>query len=289
MANVGSILRDLPELKIEGGEVTFEKTPTMIIVRSPLSKARHKYFTFLPSEGCIHLKEYLEGRMRAGERLRPESPLVWHERPKAAIKPFMHTGKITDTIRECMRAAGMRKRPYVLRAYAETQLIIAESKGKISYPYLQFVAGHKGDIEARYSTNKGMLPPDMVEEMREAYKRCEIFLGTAAQPLEQTSVVKEAKLEAIKSIAKNLFGMDLLEVKTAREKEMGRELEPDEEIELLESEMKKFRENPDPQKIVGEDELEAHLAEGWEFVSVLPSRKILIRTEGAVPIKTPPG
>lgn len=53
----------------------------------------------------------------------------------------MHTGKITDTIRECMRAAGVRKRPYVLRAYAETQLIIAESKGKISHPYLQFVAG----------------------------------------------------------------------------------------------------------------------------------------------------
>ena len=29
---------------------------------------------------------------------------------------------------------------------------------------------HKGDIEARYSTKK-KLPPDMIEEMRESYKK----------------------------------------------------------------------------------------------------------------------
>ena len=35
----------------------------------------------------------------------------------------------------------------------------------------------------------------------------------------------------------------------------------------------------DPQIIVGEEELENHLAEGWQFVSVLPSQRILIRKE----------
>lgn len=39
-------------------------------------------------------------------------------------------------------------------------------------------------------------------------------------------------------------------------------------------------EGDDPQLIVGEGELEERLAEGWEFVSVLPSRKILIRKDG---------
>jgi len=43
----------------------------------------------------------------------------------------------------------------MLRAYCDTNMIIAESKGKISHPYMQFIMGHKGDIEARYSTNKG--------------------------------------------------------------------------------------------------------------------------------------
>ncbi|MEM2997058.1 MAG: hypothetical protein QXK52_06065 [Candidatus Bathyarchaeia archaeon] len=36
----------------------------------------------------------------------------------------------------------------------DTNVIIAESKGKISHPYLQLLMGHKGDIEARCSTNK---------------------------------------------------------------------------------------------------------------------------------------
>ncbi|MDG6952526.1 MAG: hypothetical protein JRM96_03660, partial [Nitrososphaerota archaeon] len=32
-----------------------------------------------------------------------------------------------------------------------------------------------------YSTNKGRLPPAMIEEMREAYKRCEPLLSTKAE------------------------------------------------------------------------------------------------------------
>ncbi len=106
-----------------------------------------------------------------------------------------------------MRAAGVIKRPYVLRAYAETQFTIAESKGKISHQYLQFLAGHKGDIEARYSTEKGRLPPPMIAGMRQQYQDCEPFLGTTSN-IDESSVVKEAKLEALKLVAKNILGMD---------------------------------------------------------------------------------
>jgi integrase len=274
----GLMLKDLPELKVEGNEVSFEKIPTMIIVRSTLSKARHKYFTFLSSEGCTYLKEYLEERIRSGEKLKPESPLIAHERKDVAEKPFIMTKKLTHYIRQCMRKAGVYKRPYVLRAYFDTNMIIAESKGKISHPYLQFLMGHKGDIEARYSTNKGVLPPEMIEDMRKCYKECEPFLSTLAQPLEQTNIIKEAKIEALKSIAKSLLGIDLLEVKVAKEKELGRELSKDEELELFENELKKLREGKhNPQRIVHESELEKYLGEGWQFVSVLPSQRILIR------------
>ncbi len=41
--------------------------------------------------------------------------------------------------------------------------------------------GHKGDIEARYSTNKGILPPSRIEEMRQAYKKCEPLLSTKTE------------------------------------------------------------------------------------------------------------
>jgi hypothetical protein len=282
----GLMLRDLPELTIEKGKVSFTKTPTMIVVRPPLSKGRHKYLTFLSSEGCTYLKEYLEQRAGLGENLTPESSIIAHERPRAGAKRFVQTRKITHLIRKYMRKAGVRKRPYVLRAYAETQLIIAESKGKISHPYLQFIAGHKGDIEARYSTNKGRLPPDMIEDIRAQYKACEPFLSTTSE-LEQSVVVKEAQIEALKSIAKNLLGIDLLDVKVAKEGELQKELTPAEELQTYENEIKKLKIDPQKlrkqeeagryqNKLVRETELERYLNKGWEMVQTVNSR-ILIR------------
>ena len=91
------------------------------------------------------------------------------------------------------------------------------------------------------------------------------------------TIIKEAKIEALKSVAKSMFGIDLLEVKIAKENEENRELTQDETIELFETEMKKTREQPDPQIMVEEKQLESYLKDGWQFVSVLPSRKILIR------------
>ena len=282
----GLTLKDFPELRIEDREVRFEKIPTMVVVRSSLSKTRGKYFTFLSHEGCDYLKEYLEERIRNGEKPAPETPLIGHDRPGAAEKEFSMTRKITHFIRKYMRAAGVQKRPYVLRAYAETQLIIAESKGKISHPYLQFIAGHKGDIESRYSTNKGKLPPDMIEGMRAQYKACEPFLSTTSQ-LEQSAVVKEAQIEALKSIAKNLLGIDLLDVKIAKEKELGKELAPAEELEAYEREISKLSINPQKlrkdqetgrfqNRLISEKHLERYLNSGWEMVQTVNSR-ILIR------------
>ena len=272
----GLKIGDLPEMRIENGEVIFEEIPTRIIVRSPLSKTKRKYFTFLPSEGCKYLKEYLEQRVRRGEKLKPETPLIGHDRSRRINKPFIETKNITRFIRKCMRKAGVYKRPYVLRAYAETQLIIAESRGKISHPYLQFVAGHVGDIEARYSTNKGFLPPVMIEDMRKCYRECEPFLSTTYTDVEESDVVKKAKIEALKSIAKTVFGIDLAEVKIEKEK-FGEELSVEEEIHVYEDELRKLREKPaDPQIIIDEGELGRYLTEGWKVANVLPSKKIVI-------------
>src|SRR5205085_1205098 len=72
----GLKIADLPEMRIENRQVTFDKIPTRIIVRAPLSKTRQKYFTFLSSEGCSYLQEYLDSRIREGQELKPDSPLL---------------------------------------------------------------------------------------------------------------------------------------------------------------------------------------------------------------------
>ncbi|MEM3760033.1 MAG: site-specific integrase [Candidatus Bathyarchaeia archaeon] len=274
----GLKLGDFVEAEIHKDGIEFNKIPSMLVIRKSLSKARHQYFTFIPQQTITYIKEYLEERVKQDEELSKDSPLLGFDPRGVKKNKFLRTTLVARDIREAILRAGFKWRPYVLRAYCDTNMIIAESKGKISHPYLQFIMGHKGDIEARYSTNKGVLPPDMIEDMRKAYKECEPFLSTATQPLEQSSIIKEAKIEALKSMAKSLLGIDLLDVKVAKERQIGRELNREEELELYEKELRKLREGKhNPQRIIHEKELEKYLTQGWQFVSVLPSRKILIK------------
>ena len=77
------------------------------------------------------------------------------------------------------------------------------------------------------------MPPDMIEGMRKAYKECESFLNTATQPLKQSNIIKEAKIEALKSMTKNFFEIDLVDVKVIREKQLRRELNKDKRTRIL--------------------------------------------------------
>lgn len=100
----------------------------MVRVRTSLSKKGHEYFTFLSAEGCAHLKAYLEFRARNGESIKGDSPIIV---PKARTNDFIRTINIGDTIRKLIRKAEFPWRPYVLRSYFATHLMIAESKVKL--------------------------------------------------------------------------------------------------------------------------------------------------------------
>lgn len=172
----GLRLGDIKELKMSD-EIQFDRIPATVLVKSKLSKARHQYFSLIGEEGARYIKEYLEERRKQGEELTYESPLLQFDPRGIKKNAFIRTTLVTRDIREAMETAGLKMKPYVLRAYFSKALDIAESKSFISHPWRQFIMGHKGDIEARYSTNK-RLHPDMIEEMREPYKKCLKFLET---------------------------------------------------------------------------------------------------------------
>ena len=69
--------------------------------------------------------------------------------------------------------------------------MVAENNGKTSHSYRQFWMGHSGDIEARYTTNKGRLPPEVIEDMRSAYKRCAEYLETSKPASADEEKLKE--------------------------------------------------------------------------------------------------
>ena len=190
----GLRISDLSEIEIKPDYVCFRQTPALMIVRKELSKAGHQYFTFLSTEGCAYVQDYLEEKLRGGETLTPKSPLVT---PKYKMKSFIKANNVSDGIKIAIKAAGFNWRPYVLRCYFDTMLMLAESKGYVLRDYRQFWRGHKGDIENRYTTNKQRLPESVVDDMRAAYARSEEFL--------QTKMNEETSEEKLKGTIKKQF------------------------------------------------------------------------------------
>ncbi|MDE1767593.1 MAG: hypothetical protein KGI27_15165, partial [Thaumarchaeota archaeon] len=158
----------------------------MVTVRRTLSKARHQYFTFLTDNGTQKLLAYLNDRIARGETLTQDSALIAPDtsyrvhRGNNNGKKFLPTSKISQDIRDSLRPR-FAWRPYVLRAYFDTQLLMAESRGKIAHDFRVFFMGHKGSMEAKYTTNKGLLPVALIEEMRQAFRRSETLLDLEMQ------------------------------------------------------------------------------------------------------------
>ena len=58
-------------------------------------------------------------------------------------------------------------------------MLVAEARGKIAHDFHVFWMGHTGGMQSRYTTNKGMLPDVLMDEMRAAYARAEPMLAPA--------------------------------------------------------------------------------------------------------------
>lgn len=265
----GIRLEDFTEAKVSAHGVKFEKTPTILLVRRTLSKARHPYFTFVGSEATAYIEESLHERVKWGEKLTPQSPLLAFDPRGVRKNRFLRTTLVTRDIKEAILRAGFTWRPYVLRAYCDTGMIVAESKGHISHPYLQFLMGHKGDIEARYSTNKGRLPPTMIEEMRTAYTKCEPLLSTKAESASEEQI-KRTMREQFLLVA----GFKKEEVEKMNLNEMS-----DEELQnaVRQRLVGMMTGNGSRQKVVPVQEVRSYIGQGYEYVASLPDGGAIVK------------
>jgi integrase len=268
--NDGIRLGDFKEAKITSQGIEFEKVPSIVAVRSNLSKGRFQYFTFIPEETVTYLKEYIEERAKAGEKFTLESPLLQFDPRGNKTNSFLRTALVTRDIREAIRGSGFSWRPYVLRAYCDTAFDIAESKGFISHPWRMFFMGHKGDIEARYSTNKGRLPPVMIEEMRKAYKRASALMQTGRPESASEAEVKRALKEQFLLLA----GLKKEEVEKMNLDEMS-----DEEIQkaLRKKLLSAMLSNGLRQKVIPIEEVKLYISQGFEYVASLPNGEAIMK------------
>ncbi|MCL4438966.1 MAG: site-specific integrase [Candidatus Thermoplasmatota archaeon] len=263
----GLRLGDIKDLRISD-EIQFDKTPSMVMVKNKLSKARHQYFSFIGEEGTTYIREYLEERRKQGEELTYDSPLLQFDVRGVKKNAFLRTTLVTRDIREAIEQAGLKMRPYVLRAYFSTALDIAESKGLISHPWRQFIMGHKGDIEARYSTNK-RLPPDMIEEMRQSYQKCLKYLETRMSDISEDNARLYLQQQLLMAVGYKQEEMDKMNLN-------GMSTEDFQKL-LRDKVAGAMASNGSKQRLVPMNEIEKLLGEGYEFQAVLPNGKAIMR------------
>lgn len=199
----GLKLGDLPELDIETLE--FRNIPALVIVRQELSKAGHIYRSFFPANLCRDIEAYLKRRRDQGEKLTKDSALVAvagsHRDKGQRVALGRSSGHIVAAIvsrdiRKAMRPT-YDWRPYVLRSYFSTRLLLAVSNGDLNNNYRVYWMGHKGDMSAHYSSNKSVLPVDLVENMRAAFQRCSPYLvggGDSEESLRRKMLLDTARM-----------------------------------------------------------------------------------------------
>ncbi len=287
-------LADLPEFEASD-HIKALREPMRINVRAEISKNKRPYFTFLIKEGVDYLVRYLESRVAEGEKLTPKSPVI-------AVSSAEMTGMlkekgvskkqgepiqrmaITQMIRRVMRRSGTsvsRFRPYVLRSYFDSQI-----QKKLPHNWEQFFMGHAGSIEADYTVRKH-LREEQIEEMRTAFKeKAEPELTTApqiARPDARETFITAIMLDRKCSRQEAEKAVKLLEeTKRANGEPIDYNLMTIDEVtetmikERVEKGARKKVED-DPQLIVQEPDLEIYLKDGWQFVSVLQSGRVVIR------------
>ena len=289
--NDGLKISDVVDLMVKGKTVEFKNIPCQIIVRAELSKARHRYFTFLGDEGVMYFCEYLEFRIRSGEIMKESSPLLPPDKAmsrKEERNKFPVTTLVSRWLKKVITGAGFEWRPYIFRAYFGTALDMAENKGLISHPWRQFFMGHKGDIEAKYSTNKRLLP-DQIEEMRKSYQRCLKFMETVESgPSEQ---------DISRKLRKQIFLLDgfseqeiddsgLLDLEDdglrnkRREKLFGSRNPAEDAKESAKKDKQRMAEDRESlrQKVIPIYAIEVYINEGFELLQDrIPGDKVVVR------------
>ncbi len=177
----GLTMKDLPDIIIQEGIARCVNRPMRIVVRAEISKARHQYFTYATTNAISIILSYLNERLSNGEPMHGNSPLVAPSskylirRRGKEVNSFLMTKQISNRVRKVFRPR-FAWRPYVLRAYFDTQLLIAESEGKIAHDFRAFFMGHRGSIEATYTTNKSILPEKLIKAMKDSFDRSEEYL-----------------------------------------------------------------------------------------------------------------
>ena len=289
----GLTLADLPELRTTGGHLRFElsegHSAFLIHVPSRLSKTAQGYVTFGTPEAADAIVSYLGDRRAAGERLTPATPLLALSSLGArntvtkGVGSFVTTKSVVLELRKALRSVcpeGVRWRPYVLRSYCSTQLLI----GRMDHDTREAILGHDLGVAGRYNLRK-RLADHVVEAMRTEYERAMGALLTARGAGERRSTDDFVRL-----LLRSLELPEDTDVTTMSQKEQAELADRlAQRLATKASELQKGRSaslgisgkgppsQAPVQRIVSLEEVPGFLKQGWSAVMPLDSMRFIVQ------------
>jgi ATP phosphoribosyltransferase regulatory subunit HisZ len=149
-------------------------------------------------------------------------------------------------------------------------MMMAESDALLISAWRSFWMGHKGDIEAVYTVNKG-LSQDVVEKMREAYgKAAEKYLETSKKGKGTDEVLARMNRQFLALIGYSEKEIEALGDLSAKTEEEMQQL-------VKQRQMTALGLNGNSQKVVPMTEVKSYVSQGWEYVTELPNSEAVIR------------
>jgi hypothetical protein len=150
-------------------------------------------------------------------------------------------------------------------------MMLAESKGLVLRDYRQFWMGHKGDIEHRYTLNKTRLSDEVVEDLREAYRRSQEYLQTGKSESDSEERLRDSFRKQLLLVAgfkpEEIDEMDLSMDDASFQETVRKRL------------LGQSREGGDAsQRVVSVGDVDSYLSKGWGYVASLPGDRVILRT-----------
>lgn len=224
-------------------------------------KENVEYDTFIGPNAIEALKVYLELRRQRGEELTDKSPLF-----VTKWKPFKRvtSGVVKLMFRNISKKTGILISSHRLRKFFDTYMSM-----RIRHPViLKYWMGHKlaSDVESKY-----IIPP--VEEQRRLYAEAYSQIDLSLKPSELEILIAEtkARLQTLDPNQRKLF----IESLKFRRPDLIAHPEIKKIIEKLSAEgglapQPKFKE-------ISEEELLAHLNNGWQIVHTMKNGRIIVK------------
>ena len=283
-------LKHLPDLKLKPRR-HFERIPFRIDVPAELSKMGRSYLTFGGQEAADALLAYLDGRrkpvfdMIRRVRTRNRETL----RPKSYVIAARHSGKLTGkaayhvgdpvevkvilaSIRKGMRKVqpeGVRWRPYVLRHYFSTRLLLAELRGLMKRDVREHMLGHTTGVSGRYNLGK-RLPDEIVDEMRSMYANSLPFLETPRTVRDAEDLRRRKGPRLVRPLTTGVL--------TPQEKERFPGLTDAEFVDELSRGLNERGGETARQQVVPIAEAKRLMKQGWQFVSRFGAGEVVVRS-----------